>query len=521
MKLLTKKATYLLLALVMVITAVCVAPASQVEAATREEINYFLDTLGPMCTQDMIDNKILASFSMAQAIYESGWGTSTLAKNANALFGIRAYSTWDGKVYDRNECICYDSWDELVDTKGSDYVKEYKNSFWRAYDSWAESVADHSALFNRSSIYEELRGNYDYKSCAYAVVEAGYCTSETYAPYIIKLVEQYDLTKYDYYGDASDSSTDGEPAPDEDTTEEEVYATSLSLAPKKVFIDEGASFNLSASFVPLSATLEWSTSDSSVVKVEHGKITAVSEGEAVVSLASGELKVSCTVKVIEDYGCIVADGVYVACTQDLAVVTVPLEATKIKSNAFDGMENIKEILIGKSVSEIEVGAFDGIGEGYSLYSLNNNVAPQYASENSIACRSILPVWVLDSDAMIINDIPLGTSASIIKNFYAFESVTAKIYDVNGDLFKAGSANYIGTGCRVLLNGNEYRVIIKGDIIGNGIIGDSDFRLMRKYFSNERALGVLTTQAADYNSDGAISTADYLAMKMAGQGEQAE
>ena len=183
--------------------------------------------------------------------------------------------------------------------------------------------------------------------------------------------------------------------------------------------------------------------------------------------------------------------------------------------------NIKEILIGKSVCEIEVGAFDGIGEGYSLYSLNNSVAPQYASENSIACRSILPVWVLDDDLMTINDIPLGTSASIIKNFYAFENVSAKIYDVNGDLFKAGSANYIGTGCRVLIEDNEYKVIIKGDIIGNGIIGDSDFRLMRKYFANERALGVLTTQAADYNSDGAVNTADYLSMKIAGQAEQAE
>ena len=520
MKLFTRKTTYLLLALVMLITAICVSPASQVEAATKEEINYFLDTLGPMCTQDMIDNKILASFSMAQAIYESGWGTSTLAKNANALFGIRAYSTWGGMVYDRNECVCYDSWSDLVAAKGSDYVKEYKNSFWRAYESWAESVADHSDLFNRSSIYESLRGNYDYKSCAYEVVKAGYCTSETYAPYIIKLVEQYDLTKYDYYGDDVSSTPDETPVPDE-KPEETVYATSLSLTPKTVYIDKGASFNLSASFAPLRSVLVWSTGDKSVVTVDHGKITAVDEGEAVVSLSSGELKVKCTVKVIEDYGCVVADGVYVACTKDLEVVTIPLEAKKIKSNAFDGMENIKEILIGKSVSEIEVGAFDGIGEGYSLYSLNNSVAPQYASENSIACRSILPVWVLDDDLMTINDIPLGTSASIIKNFYAFENVSAKIYDVNGDLFKAGSANYIGTGCRVLIEDNEYKVIIKGDIIGNGIIGDSDFRLMRKYFANERALGVLTTQAADYNSDGAVNTADYLSMKIAGQAEQAE
>ena len=36
----------------------------------------FIDTLGPLVTKDMRTSGILASVTLAQAILESGWGTS-------------------------------------------------------------------------------------------------------------------------------------------------------------------------------------------------------------------------------------------------------------------------------------------------------------------------------------------------------------------------------------------------------------------------------------------------------------
>ena len=65
----------------------------------------FISTLGPLATKDMRTSGILASITIAQAILESGWGTSELAVNANNFFGMKkslsgntwSNSTWDGK----------------------------------------------------------------------------------------------------------------------------------------------------------------------------------------------------------------------------------------------------------------------------------------------------------------------------------------------------------------------------------------------------------------------------------------
>lgn len=190
------KATAIILAaIVTVMSVISIVPTMP---ASASYVDDFLATVGPMCTNDMRENRILASFTMAQAIYESGWGRSELAVNANNLFGMRAYSTSGGKVYDRNQGVLYNSWSELVAKKGSSYVSSYSMSFWRAFDNWEESVNAHSQLFNGSSRYANLRGNYDYKSCCKLVVEDGYCTDSGYTENLIGLIESYNLEQYNY-----------------------------------------------------------------------------------------------------------------------------------------------------------------------------------------------------------------------------------------------------------------------------------------------------------------------------------
>ena len=49
----------------------------------------FIATLGPLATEDMAKTGILACITIAQAILESGWGTSELAVNANNFFGMK------------------------------------------------------------------------------------------------------------------------------------------------------------------------------------------------------------------------------------------------------------------------------------------------------------------------------------------------------------------------------------------------------------------------------------------------
>jgi len=62
------------------------------------EQKEFIEKVGAMAADNMAKSGILASLTIAQAILESGWGKSGLTVNANALFGIKAGSTWRGRA---------------------------------------------------------------------------------------------------------------------------------------------------------------------------------------------------------------------------------------------------------------------------------------------------------------------------------------------------------------------------------------------------------------------------------------
>ena len=63
----------------------------------------FIKRVGEIARKDMIDTGILASVTIAQAILESGYGTTELAKKAFNFFGMKCTlsgnswaSAWDG-----------------------------------------------------------------------------------------------------------------------------------------------------------------------------------------------------------------------------------------------------------------------------------------------------------------------------------------------------------------------------------------------------------------------------------------
>lgn len=503
MKVIFMKPRKTALLLAAVIVAVTVMAAIPQVTAQASYVDDFLNTVGPMCTNDMRDNHILASFSLAQAIWESGWGRSTLAVQANNLFGIRAYSTWGGKVFDRNECVLYSSWSELVATKGSDYVKTYSLSFWRAYDSWQESVNDHSALFNRSSIYENLRGNYDYKSVCKLVVEDGYCSETEYTDCLIRTIENYNLEQYNY-----DFGTVGGGNPGGGTVTG--GANSVTLKPSSLYMDRGAAYNFSVSVTPADAAYTVTSSNSSVASVSGTTVTAVGDGSAKLTLTSGSLSVSCSVTVKSGYGGVVADGVYVDCVATGDTVTIPAEASAISSGAFRGT-NVKTVVVGKSVTSIEDGAFDGLGGGFSLYAYDNSTVSGWASTHAIQCVSVSVGWVLESSTSTIFGMSVYTTASLVSMYYGVNGVSATVRGSNGASLKG--TDYVGTGCVVTLSGKSYTVSIKGDTDGDGITSTSDLMKLKAYLGgNNSGLPARPyRKAADFNSDERITTADYLAI----------
>lgn len=488
------KKTAMLLALAMILSCVVsLGPAPKVEASY---IDDFLNVIGPMATIDMRDNHILASFTIAQAIWESGWGRSTLATVAYNLFGITATKYWDGKVYDTNEKVMYPSFDALVAAKGNDYVYASRSApiFWRAYDSWQESVSDHSALFNNMDIYKKLRGNYDYKSCAVEVVNAGYCSGSAYTDAIIKMVEDFDLEQYNYDFNSEIPEGPG--------------ADSVSLKPGAVYMDKGASLTLTPTVTPTDASYIIRSSNSSVARVDGKVVSAVSDGKAVITLSSGSLSVSCNVTVKTGYNGIVVDGVYTKCTAKGGTVAIPGEATVIAAGAFEG-SGVQKVVVGNSVTKVEDGAFNGVGSGFSLMSYGNKVVADYANKNAIECVSVVTGWVLESGALLTG-MSVYTTVDIVAAYYSASGVKATVS--SGGVAMAGT-DYVGTGCVVKVGGASYTVSIKGDVDGNGITTTADLIKMKSYLSGvDTALPARAyRKAADFNSDERITTSDYLSV----------
>ncbi|MDF1494068.1 glycoside hydrolase family 73 protein [Caproiciproducens sp. CPB-2] len=154
--------------------------------AITEEQKGFIKRVGDLAAADMKKSGILASLTIAQAILESGWGQSGLTVKANALFGIKAGSTWKGKVYSAQTQECYDGVSNTTIT-----------ALFRAYDSWEESVSDHSALLTGLSRYKAVVGERDYKKACVAIRTAGYATDPTYSDKLINLIDSYGLAAYD------------------------------------------------------------------------------------------------------------------------------------------------------------------------------------------------------------------------------------------------------------------------------------------------------------------------------------
>lgn len=157
----------------------------------------FIDTIGKLASKDMKKSGILASVTTAQAILESGYGTSTLALEGHNLFGMKAVlsgntwaSPWKGKTYKKS-------------------TKEYLNGRWytitdtfRSYSTFGESLADHSAYLAGAKNGTKLRykgvvGNKSYKKTIQLIKKGGYATDPRYVSKLCALIEKYHLTKYD------------------------------------------------------------------------------------------------------------------------------------------------------------------------------------------------------------------------------------------------------------------------------------------------------------------------------------
>lgn len=150
----------------------------------------FINKIKDSAIDTQIKYKIFASVSIAQAILESGWGSSVLAKKYNNLFGIKALRNWTGKVIN-------------ITTKEFYNNGTYKevNQPFRVYNSWKESIEDHSKFLNEDwYINAGVFKATNYVEQIKAIIAGGYCPSPDYIENIINIIEKYNLNQYDMKG---------------------------------------------------------------------------------------------------------------------------------------------------------------------------------------------------------------------------------------------------------------------------------------------------------------------------------
>lgn len=142
---------------------------------------------------------VLPSITIAQAILESNWGKSSLALEANNLFGIKASSDWSGEVYKKAT--------KEQEKSGRVYTIEAN---FRKYGSMVESIIDHDKFFVstpwRANNYARLLKASNYKDQAQALKDCGYATDLNYPSKLIGLVERYKLDRFDKESESMDNN---------------------------------------------------------------------------------------------------------------------------------------------------------------------------------------------------------------------------------------------------------------------------------------------------------------------------
>ncbi|HOY16555.1 MAG TPA: glucosaminidase domain-containing protein [Haliscomenobacter sp.] len=162
---------------------------AQAQPKDMEEKMAYVERYRLLAVEEMERTGIPASIKLGQGLLESRWGTSDLARLANNHFGIKCGKDWNGEGYYKED-------DDLND-KG-----ELIKSCFRVYGSAEQCYRDHSAFLMNPAKKErygplfELKRT-DYRSWAEGLKKGGYATDPGYPTKLIKLIEDFDLHRYD------------------------------------------------------------------------------------------------------------------------------------------------------------------------------------------------------------------------------------------------------------------------------------------------------------------------------------
>lgn len=157
-----------------------------------EAINKkFIETIAP-CAQKAFKTlgKVLPSICIGMACVESAYGTAASSKHNSYLgqkvgTGKTATKYWGGGFFNSKTKEEYTLNNHTVITAA-----------FRSYDSMEQCVFNYYELLNKN-LYARVKSGVDYRTQMQQIKLCGYMTSSTEVNSVIKIIERYNLTKYD------------------------------------------------------------------------------------------------------------------------------------------------------------------------------------------------------------------------------------------------------------------------------------------------------------------------------------
>lgn len=139
----------------------------------------YVDRYAALAVTEMYRSGVPASITLSQGLLESRYGLSALAAEGHNHFGIKCHNDWKGKTMKVDD--------------------DLKGECFRVYEEDIDSFHDHSDFLRYRDRYKFLFDFEitDYKAWANGLKKAGYATDPSYPAKLIKLIEDYDLSRFD------------------------------------------------------------------------------------------------------------------------------------------------------------------------------------------------------------------------------------------------------------------------------------------------------------------------------------
>ncbi len=157
----------------------CIIGTIRVSAQSEFTVAY-IEQYKKIAMQEMKRTGIPASITLAQGILESNSGESNLAKKSNNHFGIKCKLDWKGETTFQDD--------------------DTKQECFRVYPNAKASYKDHSDFLKTRPNYAPLfqLDPVDDSAWAYGLKKAGYATANDYARKILKVIDDYELSQYNF-----------------------------------------------------------------------------------------------------------------------------------------------------------------------------------------------------------------------------------------------------------------------------------------------------------------------------------